>query len=787
MKAFRSLTTLLSGRWQIPLALCAVILAGVTLYRLTPPPKEVPFDALLADVVTLAERGAYMDAADAVANLLEMKPPLSQPQQARLHDTLADVIYWQELARGLPNQGNVQRLLSHHHAALALGVPVTASRKLREARALLWSGQNGAAERAYRDVLASETQGELRREALQGLVGLLDGLAEKVEERREYIRQLLDDEGISDAYLWDALQTALQEALDRQDFERAREVLTRHGQSLKRSDLSGYLDYLWAWVHVTEGDTEAALPLLDRVDQWLLQHPFADAALDRAGYLPALARWLRARIALKEERPQDALNGFDEVVELQSRGNLLLRATRGRMQALAALERHSAVCDTVRETIKRLKSDPQFLARARVEFRGDVLELANARQILEKHDDALAYFELALDITPAEDEATRLQLLEQLGHEYAVAAESVSEPELRAARHAAAARALEAAAALSHYDEARLATLLWESAQHFDQGGRLGDALRLLKKFVSERSFDPRLPQALLRFGQTYAAIGDLPAAIAQYDRLNQEFPKLDEAAISRYLKAVCLIASGEECFAEAEALLHGLLEDDGIAPQAAVFHDALFELCDLLYQQKRYAEAIARMEDFQTFYPEDAALERLQFMLADAYRSSAYVLLADENAGSPEARRQTSRVRFKRAADLFYKYSAGMERKAEHSPEEEVYLQLALLNRGDCLFELNEPDALDEALSVYRMAAARYQGRPIALAAQVQVANILLRQGKLIEAARAIERARWLLGGISDDAFAEYDDSMDRAAWDRYLQALQSSDLFKEVFATAP
>lgn len=789
MTVFRSVATFLAGRWQIPLAVSAVVLAGVTVLRLSPPAKNVPFDALLADIFVLVERGAYIDAADSAANLLEMKPPLSQDQQARLHEVLADVIYRQELARGLPNANNARLLLSHERAATALGVSVTAQRALRSARAFDWSGQKDAAESAYREVLVLATSGDARREALQGLVNLLEGQAEKAVQRREYNRQLLDDEGISVAYLWDALQSAVQEALDGGDFEEARRILTRHGQGLRRSDQSGYHDYLWAWLYVSEGNSGEAGPLIERVDQWLDAHPYANAEMDRAGYLPAMNRWLRGRIALAEDRPQAALSDFDEVLAVQVRGNLPIQATRGRMAALAALHRHEAVRVTVRKLIEQLGNDPRQVERACSEMRRDVLALTESRQSVDDHEEALAYLELSLEITPVADEATRLHLLEQLGHAYATAATGEEAGADAGRLHAAAARAFEQAAELARFDEPRLATLLWESALQYDQAGSLGDALRLLNQFVSERSFDPRLPQALLRLGRAYAAAGDIATAIAQYDRLSEAYPKLDEAAVGRYLKAGCLIALGEEHFDRAESLLQNLLEDDGIAPQAAVFHDALLALCELLYMQGRYAEAIGRLEDFETFYPEDAAMERVCFMLADAHRGSALALMSSEGSGTYESRRQAGLSRFKRAAELFGEYAERMERKTNRSEEDEFYLQLAMLNRGDCLMELNDPEALAEALSVYRTTAARYQDRPTALAAQVQAANILLRQGKHIEAARAIERARWQLGGIPDGAFEEYDDgmNMNRAGWDRYLQALQTSDLFKDVFATAP
>ena len=76
MKRWESVVAILAGRWQIPLAICAIIIGGIALYRMKPPKRSVPFEALLADVLTLAEHGAYHDAADAAANLLEQDPPL---------------------------------------------------------------------------------------------------------------------------------------------------------------------------------------------------------------------------------------------------------------------------------------------------------------------------------------------------------------------------------------------------------------------------------------------------------------------------------------------------------------------------------------------------------------------------------------------------------------------------------------------------------------------------------------------------------------------------------------
>jgi tetratricopeptide (TPR) repeat protein len=788
MQRLRSVTAALVGRWQVPLAICAILVGALALHQMKPPKQTVPFDSLLADVWVLVEAGALFDAANATANLLELDPPLPVDQRATLHDALAEITYLQELQRGLPNRKNTQLLLEHQQAALACGHRLDTRAALRTGQAQEWLGQTKRAISAYRTVLEREPGAEARRTALQGLVRLLEGQAEYAEERRQHIKALLAEEGVSPSYLWWALQHAVQEAIDFGDDERARRLLTDHGQRFTRSDLKGYYDYLWAWVYVREGRTKLAAPLLDQVDQWLAEHATADAEMDKAGFLPALSRWLRGRIELAEGRPQTALDLFDQAFALQSHGDLLVSTTIGRSLALGLLERHEAARKVIRDTVARLESDPTTLSVGRPRLRDAIKQLLDQRQLVQDYENAIAYLAVALELTPEGETGLQLDLLEQLGHQSAQAAQVAGDGQDPRQLHANAARCYEQAADLAYLDEPRHASLLWASAAQFDFAGRVADARRLLLRFVSGRSLDPRMPQALLQLGHAYAAAGELDEAIKHYEQLITKYPRLEETSRARLLTAGCLMALGEERYAEAGSILESLLEDEDIAPSARVFRDALFELCDLRYQQERWASAISRMEDFLAFFPEDAERYRIRFMLADAYRRSAHALLEDQTAATDAARLRVGRERFRRAADLF---AAFLDDMAAMGPTQDraqgSYERLALLYRGDCLYELEQPTSLAEALATYRQAAARYQNEPAALAAQMQIANVYLRQGKLTEAARAVERARWLLRSIPDQAFDEYDDGMDRAAWDRYLSAVRSTHLFQDVLAKTP
>lgn len=784
MKPWKGVAPILAGRWQIPLALCAAVVAGVALYQMKPPKRAAPFDALLADVLALAEAGAYHDAADAAANLLERRPPLPRRVRANLHDALANTIYRQELVRGLPNRKNAELLLQHHEAALACGRSPNGHTALRAGQAHEWLGETPQAVNAYRAVLERNASPDVRRTALQGLVRLLEGQPQHADERRRCIQTLLDEEGVSPGYLWWVLRHAVQEALAHDDTARARELLTRHGQRLKRSDLKGYHDYLWAWVYTHDGQTEAAEPLIERVDQWLAGNPQIDAEMDRAGFLPALSRWLRGRIHLAEGRPQAALESFSQALALQSHGDVLVMTTIGRAQAFGLLQRHEAARLAVRDTVARLAADQTTLSVGRPRLRQTLEQLLNTCHQERDYENALAYLDLALELTPEDEPELRLDLLERLGLENAEAAEFASEQATQRVLHANAACAYEQAAELARLDEPRYASLLWAGATQFDYAGRTGDARRLLTHFVAGRSFDPRMPQALLHLGQACAVDSCLEEAIEYYQRLAASYPRLEEATRARLLIAHSLIALGPEHYAEAERILRDLLEDEHLAPRARVFRDALFELCDLCYQQEKHAQAISYLEDFLAFYPDDLECFRARFMLADVYRRSAHALRENQAAGPQAARERVSRERFQRAAELFGAFVDDVGSLPSDQATQVTYQRLALLYHGDCLFALNEPGTLEEALVTYRRAAARYQGEPAALTAQVQIANIYLRQGKLTEAARAVERARWLLRNIPDAAFAECGDGLDRASWDRFLDVVRSSSLFQNVLA---
>ncbi len=783
----QALKTLLAGRWQVPVALVAAAGAAITLYTLRPETPAQTFADVKADLVMLRGQGASVEAADTAANLLDLDPPLPADQQAELHEFLAETIHTLEHGNPDPTPDHVAKILTHQQAAFELGRPRSAEALLRLADALEWDGQLDTARRTYESLLDSEPPAPQRREALRKLITLLELDPSATRARRQRLAELMNDDGLGVEHLWWALQRTVREALDDNDITRARNLINTHGARLRTSDMKGYLEYLEAWVLVNEGRTREAAPLVYWIDDWLGQEPLRSDRMDGYGHLPALNRWLLGRINLEELRPQEALTAFEEALAYKPALRLQMSATVGRGQALALLERHAEAIAVFREAVAALKRRSALLPRARLEFRGALVGLFEKQFAQQAFDAALPYLEMATEIAMAEqDRMVTLHLLERLGKAYRTAAEQIDDEGQSRQYFARAGRALEEAAEFQDRDDDHSAALFWEAAQAFDAGGHNAEVRRLLRAFVSARPGDPRLPQALLQLGQAYEAIGEFEDAIAQYRLLAERFPTLEETARGRLHAVDALLSLGGDKAVQAERELVALLEDDYIAPKAVVFHDALLLLADLYYQEGRYADAIARLESFLEYYPDDPDRGRALFLLADAYRLSAYALRSDGGQRAVTADVQAeSDERFRQALAQYRRFLSAVQDEDSASEATQLYTRLAAINAADCLYELDEPNRHDEAIRAYQDVINRYEQTPTALVAQVQIANIHLRRGTFEEAARAVERARWLLRSVPARAFVDADDGSDRASWERYLETIMDSLIFRDVLAS--
>jgi tetratricopeptide (TPR) repeat protein len=231
------------------------------------------------------------------------------------------------------------------------------------------------------------------------------------------------------------------------------------------------------------------------------------------------------------------------------------------------------------------------------------------------------------------------------------------------------------------------------------------------------------------------------------------------------------------ELVAAGEALL--LANIDGqhrdLEPTAWEWRRSLFMLGALLHETGRYDEAISRFHEAVRRYPEDQEAATALYLIADSYLQSAKKpaeLLAKETAPRGQALlRDEMAQRLEKAKKQFGELSAILlERQTREPlrPEEETYLRNCYFGIGEVSMTLEDWPA---AIDAYTTAANRYQDRPDALIAYVQIANAYWRLGKDGDARGTLRQARWILRQMDEKVFAGA--TLTKEQWTSRLESL--------------
>jgi tetratricopeptide (TPR) repeat protein len=352
-------------------------------------------------------------------------------------------------------------------------------------------------------------------------------------------------------------------------------------------------------------------------------------------------------------------------------------------------------------------------------------------------------------------------------------------------------------------DGPRSTNATWHAADAYDSAGRRKHAADVLETFLRERPASVRAPEALLRLGQTYQAAGEFRNAIEKYQTNLINHPSVPFAIRSIVPLADCFMALGELDKAE-ETLLRMIEPRIGdqlglVEPSAGEYRDALFKLGDIYVRIAEHERAIARYEEVLERYPEDSRINEVIYLLAEAYRKSAARISVDleqpDNVAYRDDLRLKHRQRLQRAREL---YGDAIHRYEEVPPQSlsdlaRLYLKLSHFQRADVAFDRSltlDPSDMSpyaEALEAYDRAAWAYQDDPMAMAAYVQMMACHLRMGNLDKARMTLQRARWALKGIPDDAFMQFSPPEERRGfWEDYLAWLERTPTFKTLVPAA-
>jgi len=745
--------------WQVPLLIIGLVAFGYGVKTLSRSVKHVPFETHVGDVTALLEAKQYEKA---IAHINTLANHFKEPvQDGTMHALAGDAYFlWQSEQPGVLRE-NFEQAIEHYRQATLLGVKETPVMNHRWGKSALAIGDFKTAAERYEKVIAVEPA-ELAEHAPDMVTAYL-----ALKETRKALHLVEDIAARGDKVeigtrVW-ALCKRIELGLANGGADGAvKEAKALAPKVTERNPAAQLL----AWVGRAEfekGQLDQAYESLTAARGKFVVHNLEDGR----------AAFLLGKIAQSRGDLATARNLYQEVVLTHAGTSLYAAARLGRAEIasisgddreLMADDYRFAAREVANKTAR--KNAPEMLAVDQVRAS---LQLAYQRAATaNQHELALTFLELTKELKEPESSATAFRFAstrEKLAIETLEAALQKGDESLRKR-----ALGLYAEAAEDYLRHSKLATLndassgasLWRAAQLFDQAGQTEKAIAAYEKFVVQRPRDPRTPEGLLAIGQLYQSIGQLDKAIATYQRNARENPRTPAAYQSTVALARCYMAKDEKNFEQAEKALLSLVQDNvDVLPTAREFRISLFTLGELYYRHRRWADAILRLEESITRYPDDRAVPRATFMLAESYRRSARDI-ADAVAKDPgidrrDALEKAKADRLRRAAGLFTSVINLLDKDPNEplqlSALDEEYLRTAYMNRAECYYDLGEYAA---AIKQYDGVATRFAQSISAVEAYIQIVNSYLALREPTQAAAAAERARWLLKRVPDDEFGK-------------------------------
>jgi tetratricopeptide (TPR) repeat protein len=258
-------------------------------------------------------------------------------------------------------------------------------------------------------------------------------------------------------------------------------------------------------------------------------------------------------------------------------------------------------------------------------------------------------------------------------------------------------------------------------------GGDYVSALQYLKKFSGTTYHDDRLPQALFEQGCCLARMGNYSKAIAVSDRNASDHPTDFYAYKSILLQADLYRSMGGKNLDFAAAIYGDILYDRyaRFGVKSLEWRRAIFSLGETLYDLGRYKEAVLKLEEAISRFPEDAETPNAAYYLAMACRKAA---LSD-----PEMRQAF----FLKSAKLF------ADMAASGAAKDDARARSAAFQEADCYYDLGD---YQKALTRYDKAVEANVDTPDATRALFQIANCYHRLGMKDQADATYKRASFNL-----------------------------------------
>lgn len=770
--------------WQIPVLVAGVGIFLFGLYSFKKTVPVVPFKDHIHEIRLMVDNKQYVKALSYIADIQNHFP--EKEEQREFYLLKGDALYLAQQEQPSTVKENYEKVIDNYDKAERMGLDEHDSEYLtmqeRWGLSLLAIGETDEGLKKMEWVVDHDPA-RMTKHVHQLVDAYLDQKVPKINQAISLLNRVARSNVSSvDDRVW-ALCKKIELAMDDRGLDSALEEANRAVSEIAERNPSGIL---LTWIgrgYFARGDVEKAREKLIEARKRFVVHNLDDGR----------AALMLGKIAQAKDEPDVALKLFQEVVTSHAGTPIMAAARLGRAEIRSAnVKPDEATLVDFDFVISLLTEEKHEKTRKKLEFlskdavRTTLALRQNEAQQQERYEDSKTYLELLSKLGGEEtaDFAFRTATThEKLGDELEKEIEHVEASE----RQELFQKALEHynLAAKAYQRHSKLATLnvpvsaasLWHAAQLYDRAAQIESAIGAYQQYIHELPRDARVPEALHAIGQLYQSRGQNDLAIPYFQRNIKDNPKSPAAYLSTVQLARCYMAQGEEQFPKAESALLSIVQDNpNLLPAANEFRISLFTLGELYYRTKRWSDAILRLEEALSRYPEDKQVPRATFWLADCYRKSA-LEIAEAIKKDPQIEKRDSlersrQDRLKRSGMLFSQVINLLDPDPMHplplNEMDQDYLEYSYLYRADCVFDLGDYAG---AVKLYDTAATRFTQSITAIDAYVQIVNGYTALKQPAQASAAAERARWLLKRVPDEAFKRGMLGLDRKYYDKFFR----------------
>ena len=756
----------LSRLWQLPLLVISLGLFGTAAYLFINPGAGLTIDQKI-EVARLYLKYDRPEAALDQLNRLLTTEKLTPQNEGRIHLLLAESLENAQKLHHVSVATNHQRIIEQTRLAMAGGVKPDADAYRRLGESYEAVDKTTDALESYRRAMAMDPR---RFPNLQRKVVELQLTQPDLGPAEASIEEYLKNEKLADTERAWALQQKSKLLIVRGSFVDARSLLNESLRLSADPAVQGEANYRLGYCTWKLGDSaEAERYLRIARDQLTTAQP-----------LDADAAYLLGKLREDQNDPREAITFFQAVLTSHPESASAPLARLGRGACRVVLGQDAGGLSDLHDLANQVAGDKSkathkaevvagirqsaAILAARENYEG-AMELLTCEQMLEPEPPADFYARLASVYEKRADQIDRSVA------ESPSAVEKIRrQQQVRDFRTRAGDAYIAYSRSVTLSDDKEHAEAMWKGVDLYDRAGNLQMVTSALELFAAERPEDGQAPDALLRLGRAYQAVGLFDKAVNAFERNQLRYPQSLAASKSGVPLAQAYIAKGAEFYPRAEKVLLSELESPLLGPDAEEFGQALFELSHLFYRTGRYDEAVVRLGEMSQRYPNDPRTPQIVFLMADSYRKTA-AQLDPKTTASPADQNDARAARRDRLAKAKKLYDRMVDMFRDSNPVGEMdklYLKLSYFYRADCLYDLQ---SYDEAIAAYDAAAMRYQDDSSALSAYVQIVNAYCEEGKFLEAKRANERAKTLLARMPSDAFSDGAFSMPKSYWQKWLK----------------